>query len=219
MDDTIRLNKRVAEQFSCSRGDAEAYIEGGWVSVDGVVVEEAGARVRADQAVALQPGAKPERVEPVTIVLHKPAGVAASVELITAAGQQGGQRFLRRHLHQLELAAPLDDKAAGMVVYTQDYRVARKFRDETPEHELLVEVTGALAENGLAQLNQGMKVSWQSEGRLRFATKVFKPGLVERLCAAVGLKVKGIRRIRIGRIPLAQLPAGQWRYLHPTERF
>jgi 23S rRNA pseudouridine2604 synthase len=219
MSESIRLNKRVADVVPCSRNDAEAYIAGGWVSVDGVVVEEPGTRVLETQQVALLPGARPDRIEPVTIVLHKPAGVAAHGALLTAAAQHGNARVLRCHFHQLELAAPLDDRAAGMVVFSQDYRVLRKLREDAPENELLVSVTGALAEGGMAQLNQGMKVSWQSEGRLRFATKVFKPGLIERVCADAGLKVTELRRIRIGRLPLAQLPVGQWRYLQPAERF
>ncbi|MGZ3182902.1 MAG: RNA pseudouridine synthase [Telluria sp.] len=215
----VRLNKRLAESLPCSRSEAEAYIEGGWVTVDGVVVEEPGARVGPGQAVALLPGAAPTAVLPVTILLHKPAGVAASAALIEAAGQAGKHRFLRRHVHNTALVAPLDAAASGLVVFTQDFRVARKFKDDPPEHELIAEVAGTLREGGLAQLNQGMKASWQNETRLRFATRVFAPGLIERVCADAGLQVKSLRRIRIGRVAMAGLPAGQWRYLEPFERF
>ena len=39
------------------------------------------------------------------------------------------------------------------------------------------------------------------------------------MCEQVGLKVVGLKRIRIGRVVLGNLPAGQWRYLGPEERF
>lgn len=78
MSDSVRLAKRLAAEQSCSRGDAERYIEGGWVAVDGQVVEEPGLRVRPDQAVRLLPGARLEEMRPVTVLVHKPAGLAAS---------------------------------------------------------------------------------------------------------------------------------------------
>jgi 23S rRNA pseudouridine2604 synthase len=116
-------------------------------------------------------------------------------------------------------------------VYTQDFRVARKLVEEglRVENEYIVEVSGAISEGGLALLNHGlpfngkpiapMKVSWQNETRLRFAAKGVKPGQLEHMCRMVGLKVVGMKRIRIGRLPMAGLPAGQWRYLHDYERF
>lgn len=219
MSDGVRLNKRVAEDLPCSRSEAEAYILGGWVSVDGVVVEEPGARVSDEQRIALLPGATAMPIAPVTIIVHKPAGVDASIGLIDPAQQEGKQRFLKHHLHKLELVAALDKSASGLLVFTQDYRVLRKFREDAPEQEIIVEVAGTISEGGLQQLNQGMKVSWQSETRLRFATKIAKPGLIERLCREVGLRVLAQKRIRIGRLPMASLAPARWRYLTPVERF
>ena len=217
-DDSIRLNKRVADVLGCSRTEAERYIAGGWVTVDGSVVEEPGSRVGEAQAIALLPGAVAAEIPPVTIILNKNAGDEAGVRLLTPERQQGDVRFLRAHINNLKLVGPLEASASGLVVFTQDYRVERKF-SEPVEHELIVEVNGKIKEGGLAQLNQGMKVSWQNETRLRFATKIFKPGLIERLCRDAGLSVRSIKRIRLGRLPLASLPPGQWRYLTDFERF
>ena len=87
----------------------------------------------------------------------------------------------------------------------------------------------AIAPGGLQRLCHGLsfngrplppiKVSWQSERRLRFALKGIRPGQVGAMCEAVGLTVTGLRRIRIGSLPLARLPEGQWRILQPWERF
>lgn len=242
MSDAIRLAKRVAETVPCSRSEAERYIAGGWVSVDGKVVEDPAERVTDEQDVTLHPDATLEEIAPVTILLHKPIGYGAGDANATpatdllgpatlAAEQEGKQRVLRRHFTRLTLASPLDTTASGLVVYTQDFRIARKLVEEGEriEHEYIVEVNGAMRDGGLAQLNgpttfrgrptAPVKASWQSETRLRIAGKGIKPGQIEHLCRAVGLTVLAIRRLRLGRISLSSLPLGQWRYLRDVERF
>lgn len=239
----IRLAKRVAAQLGCSRAEAERYIAGGGVSVDGKVVEDPASRVLPSQDVRVLPGASSEEAPPVTILLHKPAGFNSGVgargepaigcltpEAHDAQGH-GQQRFLKRHLSKLTLTSPLETDASGLVVYTQDFRVARKLVDEAArvEQEYIVDVSGAIKEGGLALLNHGlhfngkpiapMKVSWQNEHRLRFALKDVRPGLIDHMCREVGLEIVEMRRIRIGRMPMAGLQAGQWRYLLDYERF
>ncbi|MBN9367096.1 MAG: RNA-binding protein [Comamonadaceae bacterium] len=232
-----RLAKRLAAQLPCSRREAELYIEGGWVQVDGAVVEAPGARVAPGQQVTLAPGARAQELPPVTLLLHKPAGLdAEGAQALLAPAhrhESGGPpvRVLQRHFRQLECVAPLPAEAGGLVVYTQDRRVARYFAEgaATLEHECLAEVAGSIAPNGLQRLCHGLaldgqmlpptKVSWQSERRLRFALKGVHPGQVGAMCAAVGLALTALQRIRIGRLPLAKLPAGQWRYAQPWERF
>jgi len=97
------------------------------------------------------------------------------------------------------------------------------------EQEIVADVSGDIAQGGIARLSHGLspdgrplppaKVSWQSERRLRFAFKGFPPDLVPWMCAQVGLQVMQLRRLRLGRVPLSGLPAGQWRALPPHERF
>lgn len=219
MDDGIRLAKRVAEVAGCSRAEAERYIAGGWVAVDGAVAEDPATRVTPAQQVALLPGATAIEPLPVTIVLHKPAGVEPEV---TAENQEGNARFLKRHLHKITLTNPLEPEASGLVVYSQDFRVVRKLVEEGErvEQEFVADVSGKMAEGGLAFLNRGqIKVSWQSESRLRFAGKGIKPGQIGQMCKSVGLELVSLRRLRIGRVPLAGLPVGKWRYLSEFERF
>ncbi|MDB5764550.1 MAG: tRNA pseudouridine synthase [Herminiimonas sp.] len=240
MTESIRLAKRVAEMMSCSRSQAEQYIEGGWVTVDGVVVEEPGFRVQ-DQTIELLPQATPAPVEPVTILLHKPAGVntfadvSAALQLISPDTRidddRSGLRFLKRHLSGLTLTDHLETDASGLIVLTQDWRVKRKLMEDAArvEQEYIADVTGELIPDGLALLNQGltfngkplapMNVSWQKETRLRFALKGVQRGQIGIMCEKVGLTVQTIKRIRIGRMPMAGLPVGRWRYLLDHERF
>ena len=253
----IRLAKRLAAEVGCSRREAELYIKGGHVSVDGRLVEEPGARVGAQQQVRLASGARAEELPPVTLLLHKPPGFEAGLGLWQTPGEAHASRsrgeaplalellrpdshhvgegppvrVLGRHFKNLACHTPLPTEASGLVVYTQDGRVARKLQQdaETLEHECIVQVAGQIADGGLQRLCHGLefngrplppiKVSWQSEQRLRFALKGIRPGQVPAMCAAVGLSVTALRRLRIGRIALAPLAEGQWRYVLPWERF
>jgi 23S rRNA pseudouridine2604 synthase len=238
-DEGIRLAKRVAAQLGCSRAEAERYIAGGWVAVEGAVVEDPATRVTDAQQVVLLPGATAVEPLPVTILLHKPAGfdagaggqAPAAIECLTADRLEGRERFLKRHLSKLTLTNPLETAASGLVVYTQDYRIARKLMDDAArvEQEYVVDVAGEVRADGLPLLNHGLafegrnlpplKVSWQSEKRLRFAGKGIRAGQVEHMCRAVGLEVVAMRRIRIGGVPMAGLPVGHWRYLTGFDRF
>jgi 23S rRNA pseudouridine2604 synthase len=231
-DEGIRLAKRVAETVPCSRAEAERYIAGGWVSVDGDVVDDPATRVSPERQVLLLPGATAEEPQPVTILLHKPAGLHGkaaldSLQAETLFQAETGQRFLKRHLNKLTPAMPLEALASGLVVFSQDWRVLRKLGQDSDriEQEYVAEVSGAIVDDGLARLNRGgkpnapIKASWQSEARLRFAGKGIVPGQIEALCAQVGLQVTALRRLRIGRVALSSLPLGQWRYLRDIEKF
>lgn len=237
MTASIRLAKHIAELVPCSRREAGQYIESGWVKVDGRVIEEPGFRLMPRQQVELMPGASLAPVEPVTILLHKPSGIDAgvAVQLVMpdtlAPNDRTGLRFLKRHVAGLTLTESLEKNASGLLVFTQDWRIVRKLVDDTAriEQEYIVEVTGEPVPGGLQLLNHGLtfngkplppaKVSWQNETRLRFAIKAPQRGLIAHMCEKVGLKVSTMKRIRIGRVPMAGLPSGQWRYLAGYERF
>ena len=236
MSEPVRLAKRVAAMLPCSRREAELYIEGGWVRVDGVVVEEPQHRV-TDERVELDPGATLAALEPVTLLLHKPADVSGDTALkllvpaAHAADDSSGIRIVKRHFAQLAPLLPLPDPASGLAVFSQDPRIVRKLTEDaaTIEQELIAQVTGQIRPDGVALLGHGLvfegkplppiKVSWQNETRLRFALKGIAPALVPGMCEQVGLRVVALKRIRIGRLPMAGLAPGQWRYLQPGERF
>lgn len=240
MSEPVRLAKRLAEIARCSRTEAEQYIKGGWVTVDGRIVELPQHMVTTE-AVELDPAARLAAVEPATILLHKPVGFDAITGPRMAGGlvtpgarweeDPSGVRLLERHFQRLTPLMPLDNEASGLMVLSQDGRVWRRLtedRDEI-EQEFVVEVSGEIAPYGLRRLAHGLqyggrdlppcKVSWQNEVRLRFAIKGVQGGQLQHMCAQVGLKVVAIRRIRIGKVPLSKMPVGSWRYLPAGERF
>lgn len=255
-DGSMRLAKRVAELKGCSRSDAERYIEGGWVSVNGEVVEEPAMRV-THEAVAVSPDATLLDGGPITLLLHKlvgyesglgegsgpqgsrSRGAPSAMDLLThearSPDDRSGIRILKRHANDLEALAPLPTEASGLAVFSQDFRIVRKLTEdiEVMEQEVMAEVRGTVSPEALARLCHGLsfngrplppiKVSISSDNpdltRLRFALKGIRPGQVPAMCEAVGLKLLALKRIRLGRVALAGLAPGQWRYLLPHERF
>jgi 23S rRNA pseudouridine2604 synthase len=239
MTESVRLAKTVVDMASCSRREAELYIEGGWVTVDGQVVQEPQFRV-SGQKVVLHPEATLTPVELVTILYHHTPLAGAASNLLPlinienrASVDDSGIRPLKRHFARLAPTLPLEPGASGLLVLTQDWRVLRKLVDDaaTVEQEYIVIVGGqtGLAAHGLKQLNHGLsfngralapaKVSWQNETRLRFALKGVQPGQIAHACQCVGLSLESMKRIRIGKISMGKMPAGQWQYLPPGERF
>lgn len=240
MSATARLAHRVAERFGCSRQDAERYVQNGWVTVDGVVVE-APQQLVSGERIELDPEARADAAEPATLLLHKPVGfdalrgarqaAALAIPGNRWADDPSGERLLQRHFSRLTPLVPLDREDSGLLVLTQDGRVWRRLSEDADsiEHEYLVETAGEIGPYGLRKLNHGLvfegvelppcKVSWQNETRLRFAIKAARPGQLRAMCAQVGLQVVAIRRLRIGRVPLGKLPVGQWRYLPVGEKF
>jgi 23S rRNA pseudouridine2604 synthase len=230
----IRLAKRVIELTGCSRSEAERYIEGGWVRVNGHVVERPQVMV-TDETVEIDRDAAPGRNEAVTLILHKPAGMDADKSMVTLASRwaddPSGVTPLARHLTKLSDVMPLERDASGLLPLTQDARVVRYFHEEADriEQEFLVEVSGRAPPDALARLSHGAhfegralppcKVSWQSETRLRFALKAVRPGQLRHVCADAGLEVVAMKRLRLGRISMGKLPSGTWRYVAAEQRF
>lgn len=234
----------MSERGLCSRREADVYIERGWVKVDGVVVSTLGTKVLPSAVIDLAAQAQRAQGGRVTILLNKPVGyVSGQAEdgykpaamLVTAANQcrddRAGIRFSNEHVRGLAPAGRLDIDSTGLLVLTQDGRIARQLigDDSSVDKEYLVRVQGQLTPAGLGLLNHGLKldgvalrqarVSWQNQDQLRFILREGKKRQIRRMCELVGLKVVGLKRVRIGAVRLGDLPLGQWRYLRADERF
>ncbi|HYD81386.1 MAG TPA: pseudouridine synthase [Paucimonas sp.] len=248
MTEPLRLSKRMSELGLCSRREADEWIAKGWVKVDGVVVSELGSKVLPHQKVTVERQAVAEQSKRVTILLNKPVGYVSgqaedgykpAVVLVTAGTRwkddTAPTQFHPSQLRSLVPAGRLDIDSVGLLVLTQDGRIAKQLigEDTNIEKEYLVRVQytkpGRLPDADLKLLNHGLsldgkkllpaKVSWQNDDQLRFILKEGKKRQIRRMCEAVGLKVIGLKRVRIGRVKLGDLPPGQWRYLRADEKF
>ncbi|QWE93196.1 pseudouridine synthase [Cupriavidus sp. EM10] len=256
-DGLMRLSKRMSELGLCSRREADEWIPRGWVLVDGKPVTELGTRIRPDAEIEIRQEARSEQGERVTVLLNKPVGyVSGQAEdgytpaavLFTAENQweedPTRKRFAPWQHKNLAPAGRLDIDSTGLLVLTQDGRIARALigEDSTVEKEYLVRVewespqgvvdrniSAVFPEDLLERLRFGLsldgvalkpaKVSWQNEEQLRFVLREGRKRQIRRMCEQVGLKVVGLKRVRMGRIALGDLPPGQWRFLGQFEKF
>jgi 23S rRNA pseudouridine2604 synthase len=249
---TVRLNKRMAELGLCSRREADDWIARGWVKVNGELAPM-GLQVAPDARIEVDKRAQGQQQQQVTILLHKPVGYVSgqaedghqpAVTLVQDrshwSGDSARQRFSPQQLRGLAPAGRLDIDSTGLLVLTQDGRIARQLigEDSGMEKEYLVrvaygqvtrDVQAAFPPAQIARLRHGLsldgqalkpaQVEWQNPEQLRFVLIEGKKRQIRRMCELVGLKVAGLKRIRIGRVVLGPLPVGMWRYLGEGERF
>jgi len=239
-----RLSKIMAQRGMCSRREADTYIERGWVLVNGEPATELGMRIDPDSQITLNRAAAQEQDQLATILINKPIGLVSgqaepgyrpAVVLVTPANQYRddptGRRFHPSILEGLAPAGRLDIDSQGLLVLTQDGRVARQLIGENSriEKEYLVRVGGFLSEKNMALLQHGLfldgrklrpaQVEWLNDDQLRFVLREGRKRQIRRMCEAVGLTVLGLKRVRIGHVMLGKLPEGQWRFLGPDEGF
>lgn len=248
MTEPIRLSKRMSELGLCSRREADEWIARGWVRVDGSVVSELGSKVLPHQRISVERQASAQQARRVTVLINKPVGYVSgqaedgykpAVTLVSAesrwAEDKAPLQFHPSQLRSLVPAGRLDIDSVGLLVLTQDGRIAKQLigEDTSIEKEYLVRVQysrpGKLSDADLKLLNHGLsldgkrllpaKVRWQNDDQLSFILREGKKRQIRRMCEAVGLKVLGLKRVRIGRVTLGNLPVGQWRYLAPDEKF
>ena len=239
----VRLSKVMSERAMCSRREADLWIERGWVLVNGERIAELGTRIDPNAEITISKEAVKDQAKQVTILLHKPVGYVSgqpepgcvpAVTLISAETwkrQSGDPEFKPWMMRGLAPAGRLDVDSTGLLVLTQDGRVAKKLigEDSDAEKEYLVRVAGEMIPNGLQLLQHGLeldgkplKKAWVkqlNEDQLHFILKEGKKRQIRRMCELVGLRVIGLKRVRIGRVKLGDLPMGQWRFLRADESF
>ena len=234
----------MADKGLCSRREADTFIERGWVYVDGTRITVLGTKVRAEQAITLDKRASAWQKRAVTILLNKPIGYVsgqaekgypAAVLLVRAKNRftrdSAKRTFHSSHLRGLAPAGRLDIDSTGLLVLTQNGRIARHLigEDTAIEKEYLVRVQGMLSEEGLALLRHGLaldgkplkpaRVSWINRNQLLFILTEGRKRQIRRMCEQTCLKVTGLKRVRIGNVRLADLPVERWRYLRDDEDF
>lgn len=232
----IRLSKRVADILKCSRSEAEQVIVGGWVKVNEVVVDEPAHRV-SHENIEIHSTAQRGKVPLLTVILHKTAGQSCLSKShhdiwknltpeLRSKQDRSGISLTPRLQKFLQCAAALEDAASGLVVLSEDPSMLRKLQDErTPcEHEMLAEVQGSVSPDQLRDMcPTGLKTSISSENPektgLRMAFKGYQPGYAAGVIENTGLRLMGLKRVRMGRVLMAPLAPGQWRALMPYERF
>ncbi len=229
----------MSERGICSRREADEYITRGLVRVDGVIIDQLGTKVSPDVRITLESEALKAQKNLVTIILNKPIGYVSgqpepgyepAIRLVNDRNQHGQQRALQHgDLKGIAVVGRLDIESQGLLIFTQDGRLAKKVIGENSdiEKEYLVRVEGKLSEQNLRLLNYGLEldgeklrraqVNWVNDDQLRFAIKEGKKRQIRRMCELVGLEVKGLKRVRIGGLVLGDLPEGRWKFMDKND--
>lgn len=237
----VRLSKHLAERGLCSRREADRYIEQGLVRVNGEVVRQAWYRVGEDDCVELQAAARTRQSERVTVLLNKPLGFVSgqpekgyrsAATLIEPGNYFGpGKAPPVRARDKLAPAGRLDINSTGLLVLTQDGRVARQLigNDVTVEKEYLVRHRGAVGDAQIQRLRHGLELDGRklkravvervNDTQLRFVLIEGRKRQIRRMCDLVEIEVAALKRVRIGAVRLGKLPIGKWRLLSAGENF
>lgn len=240
----MRLSKLMSEQGFCSRREADVWIEKGWVFVDGVQIKELGTKIDPHSQIEISEHARREQDRLITVILNKPVGMVSAqpegnyrpaIELLTLEnyGGEGDPKIPNpRGLKNLAVAGRLDIDSQGLLVFTQDGRIAKHLieKDSGIEKEYLVRVTGEKRPDQLPALRNGVleidgqklkraSAEWINDDQLRIILTEGKKRQVRKMCEMVGLQVHGLKRVRIGKLRLGKLAEGYWRFLEPGESF
>ena len=245
----VRVSKILSELGLCSRREADKYIEQGLVLLDGEVVDQLGTKAFRSQKVELLKKASKNQSLKATVILNKPVGYishlddqkefkpASSLIIPDNYHNLNNQESTskRNPIFNRDGLAPagrLDIDSSGLLVLTQDGRVAKQIIGEGSadiEKEYLVRVEGTIVDEDLKLLNYGLmldeyklkpaKVNWQNKDQLNFVLIEGRNRQIRKMCELVGLKVNGLKRVRIGNVRLRDLPEGKWRFLSKEELF
>ena len=239
----VRLSKLMSEKGICSRREADEYISQGLVRVDGEIISELGTKVSPNASISLETKALQQQKNLVTIILNKPIGYVSAqpepgsgyepaIRLVNDRNQFGNQKKIlqRGDLQGIAVVGRLDIDSQGLLLFTQDGRLAKKIIGENSEieKEYLVRVNGHLSDSDLKLLRYGLEldgkklkpaqVEWINQDQLKFILKEGKKRQIRRMCESVGLEVRGLKRVRLGNLKLGDLPEGRWRFLETHEK-
>jgi len=238
-----RISKILASRGVCSRREADDFISRGMVLLDGKPVTELGTKALPTQDIRLNAQATRAQDATATILLNKPPGWVSAqpeegyrpaIELVkpdTQEREHGERAWTPQCMKGIAPAGRLDIDSRGLMVFTQDGRVARLLVGDKGEveKEYLARVNGHLSAEGMEKLKFGLVLDGKplrravvervNEDQLRFVLREGRHRQVRRMCERVGLNVVGLKRVRIGGVRLGNLPEGRWRFLRDGERF
>jgi len=242
MTELVRLSKLMSQRGLCSRREADRLIESGLVKVNGERVNTLGVKFSEDVKIELTEQAQAIQNELVTIMINKPVGYVSgqaeddyvpAVRLINQENHskldKTGIELKPSHFNGLAPAGRLDIDSQGVLVLTQDGRVAKQLIGENSEleKEYLVRVKGQITEQRIKELSFGLeldgkplkraKIRQLNPDQLQFILKEGKKRQIRRMCDAVGLHVTGLKRVRVGELRLGKLSEGEWRFVKSEE--
>ena len=229
---TERLQKILSARGIASRRRAEEMIQAGRVTCNGEVCTLG---MRADpecDEILVDGKPLPSAQSHTYIMLHKPRGYVTT--LSDEKGRQNAASLVADCGRRVYPVGRLDMDSEGLLIFTDDGDFANQMMH--PSHQVnktyLVSVSG-YSEYGLRRLEEPIELDGYRihppKVQLRFSDPERHTARIEitihegrnrqvrRMCAAAGMTVKRLIRIREGSLSLGKLPSGKWRYLSDSE--
>ena len=239
LPEEIRLSKLMAQRGMCSRREADRFIEQGLVAVEGVIVTTLGTRILPSREITLDQRAHNLQAQLATVLINKPLGYVSG---LPEKGYQSAVMLIDKKNRQfpneatpgrngLAPAGRLDIDSTGLMVFTQDGRIAKRLigPENSIEKEYMIQVQGDITDKNVNRLRHGLhldgkalkpaQVEQVGENRLCFTLVEGKKRQIRRMCELVDLRVTRLTRIRIGKVTLGDLQIGKWRLLQTGEMF
>jgi pseudouridine synthase len=228
-----RLQKLMAHAGVASRRKCEKFIAAGRVTVNGRVATLGDkANPLVDEVEMDGEPLDLQRERLVYIALHKPKGVISSLEDELERGRTTVRDLVDVPGH-LYPVGRLDKQSEGLILMTNDGKLAHRLTHPRYEHEKEYDVTvaGAMAEADVQEWRWGVMLDDeptapaeievverdQDHTRLTIILREGRKRQIRRIAAGFGHPVLRLRRRRIGPLRLGNLSQGKWRFLRPRE--
>jgi 23S rRNA pseudouridine2604 synthase len=220
----VRINKYLAETGTCSRREADQWIEAGRVTVDGTRAV-LGTQVGAGAVVLVDGKPLPDRPHRVYIALNKPMGI----ECTTDRDVPGNIVDFVGHRERVFPIGRLDKDSEGLILLTNDGDIVNTILRAENEHEkeYVVAVDRPLTPAFLAGMAAGVpmldtvtnpcKVTQVGRNTFRIVLTQGLNRQIRRMCEHFDYTVRGLQRVRIMHVRLGDLPVGKWRDLTAEE--
>ena len=228
----------MSEKGLCSRREADALIEKGLVKVNGEIVSQLGLKVKRCDKVRVLDQTHSLLQKKMTVALHKPRGFVSSqpeknyAHALTLLKKKNffGSNYKSFDQKGLAPLGRLDIDSTGLILYSQKGSLAKKIIGEGSlvEKEYEVNITkGNLTSEIISKLTHGLfldgealksaKVQKLSPTFFKITLRQGKKRQIRRMCELVGLKVTRLKRVRIGKLELKNLPEGNWTFVNDLE--
>lgn len=220
----ISLNKYISNSGYCSRREADQFLEQGRVTVNGIDAHK-GQRVTDGDEVRVDGERIKKKTETIYLALNKPKGITCTTDTNEKSNIIDFIRFKSR----IFPIGRLDKLSEGLIFLTNDGDIVNKILRAGNRHEkeYVVHVDKPITPEFIQTMRNGVRIlgtvtkkcTVKQEGPNDFRIILIQ-GLnrqIRRMCEALGYKVTALKRIRIMKFTLKDLPTGKWRYFTPTE--
>lgn len=233
MEESMRLQKYLAECAVASRRKSEELIKNGKVQVNGKIVTELGTKINPDTVIVEYNGKviKPE-TQKVYILLNKPIGYVTTTK---DQFKRDSVTDLVKIGKRLVPVGRLDMYTSGALILTNDGDFVYKVTH--PKYEIektyIATVKGIIKDEDVEKLRRGVKIedytskpakvkilktdTEKNISRIEITIHEGKNREVRKMCETIGYKVMALHRSKIAGIGVKDIPLGKWRYLTKTE--